>query len=240
MTELIGDNYGGNLSVKLAALQGLCLFSEVNKWSITCPVCNGSIRSKKQVSYDLHEPASQVETVGKYMVRLIRQHCEAVHPNTWVWNVVVPTRIKEDDGIEPFEHFLHQALKAGALHGYIPKALTAMEFCMAFGVRIGSALSWIRWSRMMNKRLNKLQRIDALREDATCRIRKISDIVIHRIMSENFASVLETHSLNQLFNKLMLFFCEMGRYRHCPIFGVQGNVLQAAATHPLDSQGPWK
>jgi len=225
VTELIGANHGGNASVKLTVLQGLCLIGEEYKWSITCPACNKAIRTKKLVNYDFCEPVSQAGTDGKYIVRLIRQHCEAMHPDTWVWNVVPPIRIRGGDGITAFEHFLHQALKAGGLNGYIPKNLTQNEFCCAFCMRIANSLSWIRLSRMMNKRLNKLQRIEALREDTTHRIKRLLDNGMARIMSSDFAKVLERHTLYQAFNKLMLFFCEMGRYRYCPIFGLEGNEL---------------
>ena len=223
VTELIGANHGGNASVKLTALQGLCLISEEYKWSITCPACNKAIRTKKLVNYDFCEPVSQVGTDGQYIVRLFRQHCRAMHPDTWVWNAVPPIRIRGGDGITAFEHFLHQALKAGGLYGYIPKYLTPNEFISAFCMRIANSLSWIRWSRMMNKRLNKLQRIEALREDATDRINRLLDNGMARIMSSDFAKVLERHTLYQACNKLMLFFCEMGRYKHCPIFGLEDN-----------------
>ena len=229
ITEFIGNNHGGNASLKVTALQGLCLIREEHKWSIKCPVCNEVLRTKKLVTYDFCEPVSQVGAEGKYVVRLIRQHCEARHPDTWVWNVVAPIRIREGDGIPASEHFLHQALKAGGLNGYIPKKITRSEFCMAFCVRIGSALSWIRWSRMMNKRLNKLQRIDALREDATHHIEHILEIGVARIMSSDFSRVIETLTLDQAINILMLFFCQMGRYRNCPVLGMQSNELRAAA-----------
>jgi len=229
VTEFIGNNHGGKASVKLTALQGLCLISEEHKWSIKCPICNAVLRTKIVVNFDLCKPVSQNDRDGKYAVRLIRLHCAEKHPDTWIWHVVPPTRIREGDGISPDEHFLHQALKAGGLNGYVPKKLTKYEFSSAFCVRIGNALSWIRWSRMMNKRLNKLHRIEALREDATRRIENILDDGMARILSPYFAKVLETHTLDQAFNKLMLFFCEMGRYRYCPIFGMQSNELQAVA-----------
>ena len=116
VTELIGANHG---SVKLMALQGICLISEGHKWYITCPVCNKAISMQKQVNYEFCEPVSQFMSDGQYILRPIRQHCKEMHPEMWVWNAVTPVRLTGGDGITAFEHFLHQALKAGGSHGYL-------------------------------------------------------------------------------------------------------------------------
>ena len=222
-TELIGATHGGNASLKLNALKGLCLLNEQSKWSLVCSACNERIRAKKVVTYDICKPVTQVGTTGKYIVRLIRRHIEMRHPDTWVWNVLPEIRVRDGDGISPAEHFLHQALKAGGANGYVPKSLARPEFYCAFSVRIGNALSWIRWSRMMNKRLNNLQQIDQLRENSARRIETILEHGLARITSSDFGNALENNTLNQMYNKLMLFFSQMGRYRECTVFGLKAD-----------------
>ena len=73
--------------------------------------------------------------------------------------------------------------------------------------------------------LDQISKIDWRR----IRIENTLDNGMARILSTNFAKVLETHTLDQAFNKLMLFFCKMGQYRYCPIFGMESNELKAVA-----------
>lgn len=66
-----------------------------------------------------------------------------------------------------------------------------------------------------------------------------------RIWSESFIDSMTTHTLVQLFNKLMLFFFEMGRYKTCSIFAIPScsdqktrpSTASTATTRPQQKVG---
>jgi hypothetical protein len=59
----------------------------------------------------------------------------------------------------------------------------------------------------------------SLRSEAMSRLETLKSNGIHRIKSDEFDTSMKDNTLEQLFNKLMLFFWEMKRCETCPIFG---------------------
>jgi len=168
--------------------------------------------------YDWKKPLNQREKDGRFIVRIIRKHCEKEHPHTRLWNTVSETKTSVAERIEPVDHLVHQALRAGGSTGVIPSECTSFEFQNGFVMRMANAFSWLRWSRMTVKRLNALGEPSSLLKVARSRLDDVLQNCLAKIKSEGFQDTLGTFSLEQMFNELMLFFYEFGRYKSSPIF----------------------
>jgi hypothetical protein len=83
---------------------------------------------------------------------------------------------------------------------------------------------WLRWSRMTVTILNRVTRHATIRQDAERELVAIRQNGFTKIQSKQFVNEMKIYTLDQLFNKLMLIFFEMGRYKKCHIFG-QVNIL---------------
>jgi len=225
MSEFIQEKHDRNLSLKMKALKGLCLMSEETKWSIKCCVCNKRIRTNKKLSYNLTEPISQDTNEGRYLVSILRRHSAKEHPSTPVWNSVPEKRFTTDSKTPRLEFLIHQALRAGGgAGGFVPAELKQTDFLVSFIVRISNSITWFRWNKMAPKRIARLGEELSLGNSAEEHLRMTLKIVYGIIESKQFVDAMSTHSLEQLFNLLMLFFYEMGRYKRCPVFPLSERI----------------
>lgn len=215
MEEFVKGGRGGCPSLKMSALQGLCLMKLESKHSIGCFVCGCRIWANKELSYEPKEPISMNNRHNIYMVHKIRRHYERAHPKTPLWNAVPESRFSGEHELPAIEYFLHQALRAGGPYGHVPKEATQFEFALAFSVRMNNAIRWVQWHPMAAKRLQQLGAPKAMCNDAIGILNKLLEVGQARIQSKAFFESAATHTLEQLFNILMLYFYELGRYKSC-------------------------
>ena len=226
-TERTVDTHGGSDPLELSALEGLCRLGGEQKFSFKCLICNEPVHANKAFQaapYDVHSPLLQRNNTERTVVRLIREHCKKEHNVTWLWNVVPETKSDDANPIAPVDLLIHSALRAGGAHGTIPLKLTALEFVKCFSSKIETAISWLRWSRTTVTILNRVTRHASIRQDAERELVAIRRNGFTKIQSGQFVNEMKIYTLDQLFNKLMLIFFEMGRYKKCHIFG-QVNIL---------------
>ena len=190
-------------------------------WYIECVMCKQQIRSNKPLSYDWKKTIIQDTNLGKYLVNIVRRHCRRDHPSALLWNAVPETRYTGNSRIDQVEYLIHHAMRAGGSSGDIPEKKKQQDFANVFSMRIGQSLSWLRWNKMAERRMNRFGEINALRTAIGEKIDSLHEIGLARIWSKPiwskpFIDALASHSLEQMFNTLMLFFFEMGRYKSCP------------------------
>lgn len=226
MSDFIRQKHVNKLSLKMAALKGLCLMTEESKWSVECFVCKQRIWSNKALSYDWKNIITQDSNAGKYLVNIIRRHCRREHPLTIIWNVIPEMRYREDLDMDPGEYLIHQAMRAGGSTGFVPTEPTQLNFAIALSMRIAQSIAWLRWNKMATKTVNRLGGMSALVKATEEKLNNLFEIALARIKSTLFIDSLASHTLEQMYNKLMLFFFETGRYQTCPIFSALGEVEQ--------------
>lgn len=214
------------------AANALCLLKtecsrvkEKRKFGFQCLVCKKYISLTQDVNYDWRKPFGADTTSGRYLKRVCRRHCLNEHPKTPLWNVVYnsETKYSAEMNDQPFSIFIHQAMKAGCIMGAVPVNSNRNEFTIAFKCRILSSICWIKWSQRAWDRLQQFvqdkDKQQQVRSDVILELEKVEKIGCKKINSDAFAEVAKNHSTESLFNELMLFFCDLGRYRKCQIFG---------------------
>jgi len=191
-----------------------------SKCSIRCLVCGHRIRTNKDLTYNWQDPINMNTNRNVYMVHIIRRHCQKEHPHTPVWNAVAETKFNKESKHSPIDQFIHHAMRAGGFNGYVPKDQSQVEFKLAFISRVFNAMRWVQWHVMSPKRLKELG-IDKSSGTANDILNQMLAVGVERISSKTFLQSAETSTLEQLFNTLMLFFFEMGRFKTCTVFGRQ-------------------
>ena len=218
MEEFVKGGTGSGPSLKMSALQGLCLMKLQSKHSIACFVCGCRIWANKELSYDPKEPISMNSKHNIYMIHKIRRHYTRAHPETPLWNAVPESKFNRENGLPAIEYLIHQALRAGGAHGHVPKEATQFEFSLAFNVRMNNAIRWVQWHPMVAKRLQQLGAEKTMCDDTIGILKKLLEVGQARVMSNAFLELAKTRTLEQLFNILMLYFYELGRYKACLMF----------------------
>ena len=219
ISEFIAERKNSTSSKKRTALKAIRLLKGGKQWSMNCFVCNHLILANKNITYDWKKGVSQDGNSGKYLVNIIRRHCQREHPETWLWNAVPETRFQVENGIPAIDYLLHQAMRAGGAFGFVPIVLSQSDFMVAFVERMASSKSWLRWHHtMVAKRLNRLGEAKTICAVASDTLDTLTERGKAKILSNSFCKSLQEHTLEQLFNKLMLFFYEIGRYKKCRVF----------------------
>lgn len=167
--------------------------SDERRFSAPCPVCDKRTWMNRELTFSLNNYPRQTTLDGKYLVTVLRRHCQDEHPRTPIWNVVPENRQKENTTESRIEYFIHKAMRAASINCYTSKSLTKLEFYAAFCTRMESILCWIRWSKMAKQKLR-----GPLCSEVASRLQKIYDMATIHIKSEEFDIVLRNHSLKQL------------------------------------------
>ena len=222
--EFVRHRASSPLSLKMDALYGLCHLKIQSRHSITCLVCGKPIRVNKPLSYEWQGNISMNNSRDIYMVHTLRKHYQRQHPLIPIWNAVPESKFKDGSILPPLEYLIHQAMRAGGSNSYIPKEKTQKEFLVAFSSRMSRAISWIEWNPMVLRRLTQLGVEKTACETASDRLRTLLEVGSATINSTAFMDNAKNYTLEQLFNILMLYFSEMGRYKKCEVFGPQQSL----------------
>ena len=197
------------------AITGMCLMKVQEKFSFDCILCGQRVRLPKNYHYNMYDNIIQDTPGGKCVVSNVRRHCEQEHPTLWMWNAL-PAKTNME--IAPLEALIHEAMKQASFDVRIPEKLCMVEFCVAFQCRIERAIDWVRWNKTCYVKLKSIRGDYSLRVTAINILEDISIRTVTLMQTKVFDDAMKTHTLDQLYNILQLFFCMQGRYKTCSIF----------------------